>query len=293
MKLVRTGKVRLNGSKTEIDARVHDGDVVEVDESAQLAARPDAAPPAANAAPRGPVPAWLAPRILFEDADILAFDKQPGMVSHVGSGHAEGVVDLLNGYLGTAPDAAFRPALANRLDRDTSGVLLLAKTELALRRLNESMRRGTLEKGYLALVRGAPEPPAGRIEAALRKEKSADGLERMAVVPPEAPGALAAATRYATLRVVGGGEAALLDVTLETGRTHQIRAHLTHLGHPVALDRKYGSPAFNADLEARTGLRRLFLHASRLGFPHPRTGERRVVEAPLAKDLADALERLG
>src|SRR5439155_22419049 len=131
---------------------------------------------------------------------------------------------------------------------------------------------------------------AGEIRAALRKEAGPDGRERMAIVP-EGPGALAALTRWRTERRVGRA-AALLELEPLTGRTHPLRAHLAHLGHPIALDRKYGDPRFNRDVEDASGLRRLFLHASRLALPHPRTGERLEVEAPLAADLGAALEAL-
>src|SRR5439155_21243740 len=134
------------------------------------------------------------------------------------------------------------------------------------------------------------EPPEGEVRAALRKEAGADGRERMAVVP-DGPGALPAVTRWRTERRFGD-RAALLELEPLTGRTHQLRAHLAHVGHPIALDGKYGDPRFNRDVEDASGLRRLFLHASRLALPHPRTGERLEVEAPLAADLGAALEAL-
>ncbi|HVY62567.1 MAG TPA: RluA family pseudouridine synthase [Planctomycetota bacterium] len=319
MKLLRTGKVRLNGARVKPDAHVASGDSIDVADPG-LASHPmphcpstltetahegksgrkpapGAAREAATRAPRPPRD--LARRIVHEDADVLVFDKPPGLVAHVGTGHGGGLVDLLHAHLGVAPDAAFRPALANRLDRDTSGLVLLAKTALALRRLNATIRAGGLEKGYLALVRGAPEPPEGEVRAALRKDRGPDGLERMTVVPDGAPGALPAATGYRVLRRIAGGVAAaseaglaLVELSPRTGRTHQLRAHLAHLGCPIAGDPRYGDREWNRALEREAGLRRLFLHASRLAFPHPRTGARIAVEAPLAADLAAALDRL-
>jgi 23S rRNA pseudouridine955/2504/2580 synthase len=332
MKLIRTGEARVNGARAEAGRKLAIGDVVEVRGVAgpgggasgrgrgdrgdrgrpaardpgekslwsdstlgadaninqinrQAPAENGLRPAAAGARP--PSAARLSRAILFEDADILVFDKPPGLVSHAGSGHERGAVELLLDYLGRASG----PALVNRLDRDTSGLLVLAKTPLALRRLNATIRRGGLAKGYLALVRGAPAPPEGEVRAALRKERGADGLERMAVVP-EGPGALAALTRYRTERRVARGGAALLALEPETGRTHQLRAHLASIGHPIALDRKYGHAAWNREIEARCGLARLFLHAATLAFAHPRTAEPVRFAAPLPPDLARALERL-
>lgn len=276
MKLIRTGEVRVNGARAEPKRKLAAGDVVEV-RGVRPADRA-AAPP-----PRPAVSAGTERAIVFEDPDLLVFNKPPGLVSHKGSGHERGVVDHLLAYLGLASG----PALVNRLDRDTSGLLVLAKTPLALRRLNATIRAGGLEKGYLALVRGAPVPPEGAIAAALRKEKSADGLERMVVAAEKLP----SVTRYRTERRLARG-AALLALEPETGRTHQLRAHLASRGHPIALDRKYGDAAWNREIEERSGLARLFLHAASLAFPHPRTAEPVRFDAPLAPDLAAALERL-
>jgi 23S rRNA pseudouridine955/2504/2580 synthase len=284
MKLARRGEIRVNGARAEAGRKLAAGDVVVVrgarEGPAGKAPELPSPPPGGRAAPRG---------IVHEDADILVFDKPSGLVSHPGSGHGRGVVDILLAYLGVAAG----PALVNRLDRDTSGLLVLAKTPLALRRLNATIRRGGLEKGYTALARGVPRPAEGEIRAALRKERQADGLERMAVVPAGAEGALAAVTRYRTLRVLDGGRAALLALAPETGRTHQLRAHLASRGHPIAGDPKYGDAAWNRDLEERAGLRRLFLHAGSLAFPHPRNAEPVRFEAPLPAELVGVLERLG
>jgi 23S rRNA pseudouridine955/2504/2580 synthase len=278
MKLLRTGDVRLNGKKAKPDARLAPGDTVEV---RRVEAAP--APPPRASAPSGkPRPERAREHrplrgIIHEDADVVVFDKPPGLVSHKGSGHERGAVDLLLEHLGDAGPRArgdVRPALVNRLDRDTSGLLVMARTGLALRRLNATIRKGGFEN------------------AALRKEKSADGLERMVVVGDEEEGALASVTRYRTVRVLAGGAASLLALEPETGRTHQIRAHLRSRGHPIALDRKYGDARWSAEIEERTGLARLFLHAETLAFEHPRTGEVVRFRAPLPADLEAALERL-
>jgi 23S rRNA pseudouridine955/2504/2580 synthase len=309
MKSLRTGRIRVNEARARPDAHVALGDVVEVDDALPPASRAPARRPARPApapAPDADALADVARRIVYRDPDVVIFDKPAGMVAHAGSGHAAGAVDLLCAWLrtsartmargratrecGVAEDATFRPALAHRLDRDTSGLVVLATTAHALRRLAASIRGGQFEKSYVALVRGVPDPPEGEIRAALRKEQATDGRERMVVVP-EGSGGLASVTRYRTLRTFGR-DAALLALTPETGRTHQLRAHLAHLGHPIALDPRYGDPAFDRRLRERTGLRRLFLHAARLAFPHPRTGARVQVEAPLAADLKAAVARL-
>ncbi len=298
MKLIRTGAVRVNGRRAEPSRAVAIGDEVEVRGLRERArARPAAAHAglAARAAARPDGGARALPgAILFEDADLVVFDKPAGLVAHAGTGHERGAAEILvEDYLGireTEPGAS-RPALVHRLDRDTSGLLILAKTQLALRRLNAALRSGEVRKAYVALVRGVPEPPEGEIRAALLKARDAPGgPERMRVVA-EAAG-LPALTRYRVRRAVAGGRAALVDLDLATGRTHQLRAHLAWKGHPIALDRKYGDPRFNAEIAARAGLGRLFLHAGSLRFRHPRTGEIVRVEAPLARDLAEALRRL-
>lgn len=288
MKLIRKGDVRLNGRRADPAARLAIGDRVEV---AGVRAPPAPARAAGRAAPRRAPATRVDPRaIVYEDADILVFDKPPGVVAHAGSGHERGVVDALIAYLDIPPGAP-RPALVNRLDRDTSGLIVLARTPLALRRLNAAIRRGEMKKGYLALVRGAPAPEAGEIRGALAKRRGPDGLERMEVLG-DGEGGLPALTRYRTERRLAGGRAALLALAPETGRTHQLRAHLAWRGHPIALDRKYGDARFNAEIEEGTGLRRLFLHASALAFPHPRTGAPVRVAAPLPPDLVAALEWL-
>jgi len=308
MRLIRTGRVVVSGRKVRPDARVETGDVVEFEDVGLTPAPGRKGGPAresdraggragVEAAPaeRGPrlSDEEIKRRILFEDKDLLVFDKPAGIVAHAGTGHGGGLVDLLAAYVAaSSPGSDGKPALAQRLDRDTSGATVLAKTGLALRGLTASIRVGRLEKGYTALVHGTPALTEGVVDAALLKEAGIDGLERMRVVDAEAPGALAARTRWRLVRAIAGKHAALLDLTPETGRTHQIRVHCAHMGHRIAGDPRYGDRALDGILEREAGLRRLFLHASRLAFPHPRTGERLEVTAPLAQDLAQVLARL-
>jgi 23S rRNA pseudouridine1911/1915/1917 synthase len=167
-----------------------------------------------------------------------------------------------------------RPGLVHRLDRDTSGLLVVARDESALRNLQAQWARRTVEKAYLALVRGAPREPTATIEAPIGRDPR--HRQRMAVVAAGRP----AATDYRTLERLRG--ATLLECRIATGRTHQIRVHLASIGHPVVGDRLYGS--------AEPELGRQFLHAARLGFRHPRTGEPLVFESPLPSDLSAYLQ---
>jgi 23S rRNA pseudouridine1911/1915/1917 synthase len=217
-------------------------------------------------------------RVAWEDEHLLVVDKPAGVVVHPGTGHREGGT-LVHGLL--ALDAAGgdeeRPGIVHRLDRDTSGLLVVARSDEAHSKLEDLIRRREVERRYLALVKGKPRSRTGRIEAPIgrdRQDRTRHSLDtptpRAAVTHFEIAEALAAHT--------------LLEVTLETGRTHQIRVHLETIGLPIAGDPVYGSAG---ELE----LERQFLHAARLAFTHPFTGERVETESPLPADLAAALER--
>jgi 23S rRNA pseudouridine1911/1915/1917 synthase len=216
-------------------------------------------------------------RIVWEDEHLLVVDKPAGIVVHPAPGHAGGT--LVHGLLehGAAGGEAERPGIVHRLDRDTSGLLVVARSAEAHRRLQRLVRRRELERTYLALVRGRPRSWRGTIEAAIGRDRSDPTRRSLDTDTPRA-----AVTHFEVERVLG--DHALLRVTLETGRTHQIRVHLAAIDLPVVGDRVYGLPA--------PGLRRQFLHAARLAFPHPFTGERVDVESSLPDDLADYLERL-
>ena len=216
-------------------------------------------------------------RIAWEDEHQLVVDKPSGVVVHPAPGHAGGT--LVHGLLehGAAGGGAERPGIVHRLDRDTSGLLVVARSEEAYRRLQRLVRRHELERTYLALVRGSPRSLRGTIEAAIGRDRSEPTRQSLDTDTPRA-----AVTHFEVERVLG--DHALLRVTLETGRTHQIRVHLAAVDLPVLGDRVYGVPA--------PGLRRQFLHAARLAFPHPFTFQRVDVESPLPDDLAGYLERL-
>ena len=215
-------------------------------------------------------------RIAYEDEHLLVVDKPAGVVVHPAAGHGSGT--LVHGLVGRAGGGEEgRPGIVHRLDRDTSGLLVVARSEEAHRRLQNMVRRRALEREYLALVRGRPRSWQGRIEAPIGRDRR--DPTRISLDTDRAKDAVTHFELRELLR-----EHALLAVRLETGRTHQIRVHLAAIGLPVSGDPIYGVPG---DL----GLERQFLHAARLAFPHPFTGERVEVGSPLPPDLAAALER--
>jgi 23S rRNA pseudouridine1911/1915/1917 synthase len=229
----------------------------------------------ADAAPL--VPEEMNLRVAWEDEHLLVVDKPAGVVVHPGAGHDTGT--LVHGLL--ALDAAGgdedRPGIVHRLDRDTSGLLVVARSETAHERLQESIRRREVERRYLALVKGSPRSRSGRIEAPIGRDRIDRTRHSLDTPTPRD-----AVTLFEVVELLG--PRALLEVTLETGRTHQIRVHLEAIELPISGDPVYG---VSGDLE----LERQFLHAGRLAFDHPITAERIDVESPLPEDLAAALER--
>jgi 23S rRNA pseudouridine1911/1915/1917 synthase len=214
-------------------------------------------------------------RTAYEDEHLLVVDKPAGLVVHPGAGHGRGT--LVHGLLGRVaggPDE--RPGIVHRLDRDTSGLLVVARSEEAYRRLRALVRRRALERRYLALVAGRPRSRRGRIEARIGRDRSDPTRQSLDTDTPRE-----AITQFEVAELLP--RHTLLSVSLETGRTHQIRVHLAAIGLPVAGDAVYGVPGL--------GLERQFLHAASLAFPHPLTGDRVEAESPLPRDLAEALER--
>jgi 23S rRNA pseudouridine1911/1915/1917 synthase len=222
-----------------------------------------------------PIP--VAPRIVWEDEHLAVVDKPAGLVVHPGAGRASGtLVDALAGMLaGGDPE---RPGIVHRLDRDTSGLMVVARSDEAHRQLSELVRAHDIERTYLALVRGRPASRSGRIEASIGRDR--DDPVRVSLDTDSPRGAV---THFEIERVLPGH--ALLRVRLETGRTHQIRVHLAAIDLPVVGDAVYGAP------EAALG--RQFLHASRLAFTHPFTDERLELESPLPPELQAYLDGLG
>jgi 23S rRNA pseudouridine1911/1915/1917 synthase len=221
------------------------------------------------------VPEAMDLRIAYEDEHLVVVDKPAGLVVHPAPGHATGT--LVHGLLAhdVAGGDTDRPGIVHRLDRDTSGLMVVARSEDAFRRLQALVRRHALERRYLALVVGRPRSRRGRIEAPIGRDRR-DPLRRS--LDTESP--RAAVTHFELLELLP--RHALLEVRLETGRTHQIRVHLAAIDLPVAGDPVYGRPR-------ELGLGRQFLHSARLAFTHPLTGEHVDVESPLPEDLAGAL----
>jgi len=269
--LVDAGAVLVDGRPVSKSHRLRQGNVIE------LLAEPE---PDARPAPD----AGVAVDVRFADDDVIVVAKPAGLVVHAGAGHPDGT--LVNGLLARYPDIAAvgdpaRPGIVHRLDRDTSGLLVVARSGRAYDSLVAQLAARTVERRYVALVWGALSSPRGLIDAPIGRAESR--RTRMAVRDAGKP----ARTAYAVLRAYDRPVCSLLECRLETGRTHQIRVHLAAIGHPVVGDATYGG--------ARDQLRpaRPFLHATALAFDHPATGERMVFEDPLPAELQAVLDALG
>ena len=274
-KLVRGGEVRINGGRVDVSYRLKLGDEVRI-------------PPVRVAAPAQPSPPRLPPstnrllpHILYRDEGLIALNKPSGMAVHGGSGVSRGVIEQLRLEL---PECRYME-LVHRLDRETSGVLLIALKRRALTGLHAAMRAGKIEKRYLTLVAGRWPNPVQHVKLPLHKRVTDDGEKRV-TVREEGQTAHTIFRRLQTF-----ADFTLLEAELKTGRTHQIRVHTSHLGFPIAGDDKYGDFELNRRL-MKQGLKRMFLHAAKLAFDHPITGERLVVEAPLPAELASFLDTL-
>jgi 23S rRNA pseudouridine955/2504/2580 synthase len=269
-RVLRSGEVRVNSGRVKPEYRLRAGDRVRV--------------PPMRISPPSPVrPRPAEFPVVYEDSALIVIDKPSGVAVHGGSGVSFGVIESLR---------AARPQtklleLAHRLDRDTSGLLMIAKKRSALVELHRMLREGAVEKTYLALAGGRVRAGEFEIRESLHKHLNPHGERRVSV----AEQGKAALTRVKTLKA--GDSVSLVELRLMTGRTHQIRVHLAHAGHPVLGDDKYGDFALNREL-AKQGVRRLFLHASRLALPHPLTGERLELKAPLPAEIRKFVEeRLG
>ena len=277
-RIVRKGEVRVNKGRIKPEYRLKEGDIVRI-------------PPVRQAEKKAPgkvpdkVLQQIESRILFEDKRIMVLNKPSGIAVHGGSGLSFGLIEVLR---------QLRPndkqlELVHRLDRDTSGCLIIAKKRSALRRLHEQLREGSMDKRYLTLLKGKWKGTSKWVDAPLLKNVIRSG-ERLVFVDPKGKDARTQFIPYSV-----GDEASLMSVKLDTGRTHQIRVHAQHLGFPIAGDEKYGDEEFNRYLKSK-GLKRLFLHAFSLKFylPDTETGENVpiYVEAPLDEALVNTLKRL-
>ena len=263
--VLRSGQVRVNSGRVRPDYRLQVGDRVRL-------------PPVRIAVRTNKARAVEFP-VVFEDAALLVVDKPSGVAVHGGSGVSFGVIESLR----AARPQAKLLELAHRLDRDTSGLLIVAKKRTALVELHRMLREGEVEKIYTVVAAGQYGGPK-EIRAALHKYVTSSGERRVAVKED----GLTALTRIAVVKAAQ--RFSLLEVRLMTGRTHQIRVHLAHAGHPVLGDDKYGDFALNREL-AKAGVPRLFLHAASLAFAHPVTGETLRLRSPLPADMQAFVER--
>lgn len=268
-RIIRSGEVRVNKGRASADTRIQTGDVVRLppvrisDKVAEKAARP---------APGREFP------LLLEDDALMAIDKPAGVAVHGGSGVSFGVIEQLR----QARPLAKLLELVHRLDRETSGILLVAKKRSALKHLQDQFRERETGKTYLALVQGSWPEKLKVIDSALHKYLLPDGERRVKITSNEDPDGMRSITLVKVAeRLVG---CTLLEVTIKTGRTHQIRVHLASQGHPIAGDDKYGDFEWNKALQ-KQGLKRMFLHAWRLQFSHPATGKRVELKSNLPSEL--------
>ncbi|AUX72384.1 23S rRNA pseudouridine(955/2504/2580) synthase RluC [Erwinia pyrifoliae] len=274
-RILRKGEVRVNKKRIKPEYKLEAGDEVRIP-PVRVAEREEE-----NVSPKLAKVAALEAAIIFEDDYLLVMNKPSGTAVHGGSGLSFGVIE---GLRALRPDARFLE-LVHRLDRDTSGILLVAKKRSALRSLHEQLREKGMQKDYLALVRGQWPSHVKAVRAPLLKNILQSG-ERVVKVSSEGKPSetlFKVEERYAI--------ATLVKASPVTGRTHQIRVHTLHAGHPIALDDRYGETEFDQQLSS-TGLKRLFLHAAALRFTHPNTGEIMRVEAPLDEQLKRCLAAL-
>ena len=260
-RVLRSGEVRVNSGRVKPDYRLRIGDKVRI-------------PPVRIADRKPPPPKPLDLPIKYEDAAVLVVDKPSGVAVHGGSGVSFGVIESMRA---TRPQAKFLE-LAHRLDRDTSGLLILCKKRSALVELHRMLREGEVAKVYLAVVKGAAKKTL-ELRESLHKYVTASGERRVAVQPE----GMKAFTR--TRKLKGNADFSLLEVELLTGRTHQIRVHLAHAGHPIVGDDKYGDFALNRELKQR-----LLLHAGRLDFRHPLSGEPLKLDSPMPAEMRSFVE---
>ena len=296
-RLIRRGEVRVNGHRARPELRLTAGDrlrVPPVRSAAALAPGTSAGPAPGAALPSRAVPTGLIrvveEAIIHSDERLLVLDKPAGLAVHGGSGVSFGLIEALR---------ASRPRetleLAHRLDRDTSGILLVARRRSALRTVHALLREGAVTKSYLALVAGRWQLGHRRIDAPLRTDLRVGGERTVRVARGGAGGhgARAAKPALTEFRLIQhyGSRASLIEATLHTGRTHQIRVHAAHAGHPIAGDDKYGNPDVNAELH-ELGLSRMFLHAHSCSLVWPESGQEQSFSAPLPEELKRLLDRL-
>lgn len=274
-RIIRKGEVRVNKKRIKPDYRLKAGDIIRIP-PVQLSQSPnDGVKPSAH------LQALLESSILYEDGNLLVVNKPSGMAAHGGSGIRFGVIETLRNM---RPQDKYLE-LVHRLDRDTSGCLLLAKKPSILKELHELLRNGQMEKTYLALVKGYWPKHIRTVDEPLRKNQLQSG-ERMVSVHKEGKPSV---TEFRVMQRFA--DATLVEAKPQTGRTHQIRVHALHIGHPIAGDEKYGDKDFDKLLK-EYGCKRLFLHASELKFTLPSLEKTIEIKAELTDDLQDCLTNL-
>ncbi|MCI7354476.1 MAG: 23S rRNA pseudouridine(955/2504/2580) synthase RluC [[Actinobacillus] rossii] len=274
-RIVRKGEVRVNKGRVKPEYKLQAGDIVRVP-PVRVSEKTHA--PISNKLNKV---ASLENQIIFEDDCLLVLNKPSGIAVHGGSGLSFGVIE---GLRALRPEARFLE-LVHRLDRDTSGILLVAKKRSALRNLHEQLRIKTVQKDYLALVRGQWQSHVKVIQAPLLKNELASGERIVKVSLDGKP----SETRFSIEERYPN--ATLVKASPVTGRTHQIRVHTLHAGHPIAMDDKYGDKDFDTEMRL-LGLNRLFLHAASIRFEHPKTGETLRLNAPLDDNMKAILKKL-
>ena len=274
--MLRRGEVRVNGGRIRQDYRVQVGDDVRIPPVHYRE-------PEQKAIPNSYLINAVSNSLILENKQLIALNKPAGIAVHGGSGQALGVIEILRHLRPADEDLQ----LVHRLDRDTSGCLLVSKNIDSLRWLHACLRTGGMEKQYIALLKGSMQDKTAEVTVPIRKNVARAG-ERMAAVNEHGK---PARTRFVAMKKYG--VATLARVLINTGRTHQIRVHASHIQHPLAGDDKYGDRTFNQKMR-KLGLKRLFLHASSLRLPAwPGHQQQLTIEAPLATELSDFLVRLG
>lgn len=273
-RILRSGEVRVDSKRVAATHRLQIGEMLRIPPirmREHIESIPDSIPASAR----------LVPRILFEDDALIALNKPAGMAVHGGSGVSRGVIEQIRQEMSQARFLE----LVHRLDRETSGVLLLAKKRSALTELHRAMRDSDMDKRYLVLVKGKWTNTKQSVKLPLLKSTTGDGERRVSVNPE----GQSAHTIFSLVKNLG--DFSLLEAQLKTGRTHQIRVHLAHLGFPIAGDDKYGDFPLNKELH-KHGLKRMFLHAYKITIKHPLSGEALLLEAPLPGELEAFIKKL-
>jgi 23S rRNA pseudouridine955/2504/2580 synthase len=290
-RMIRTGFVRVNGKKAKENHRLAEGDTLEIRiDKAELSAKtPEAGSAFGDLSKTDFYRRNL--KIVYEDEAILALDKPPFLVVHPGTNHVSGatLIDLVKCYVETKhkKESDADPVLMHRLDRDTSGIILVAKNKGIVRRLHEHLRGHEMTKQYIAVCHGKPSRVKGVIELNLTKTLEENAGTKMSVSKE----GFYSKTEYAV--VSANASLSKLRLTIVTGRTHQIRVHMAHIGCPVVGDVRYGDQARDGELFKRSGInKRLYLHATSISFSHPQTGKKLTLTAPEPEEFSSIMKKV-